>query len=306
MIKITDGELKDLLPPVLKNDPEVIAYSAAVQWGTQLLLKFSRRTMMYAAIDEQPEEILDYMAVEIRAQYYEQNMDIETKRNIIKNSLAWYMKAGTQESVDELVQTIFGEGESVPWYDFDGEPGTPGTFDIITSARMEESMYEKFNRIIKKAKNQSSMMRYITVEHSMEDAWMAGIAGAPASECTVTNDINVDNQDQAIFLNEYVAVTDETEAMDNTVVGGLDATIENERKLKSVSYILTSTELILTETMDETIENERKLQSAEYILTSTELILAETMDEKEIITETVNTQKAVLMSEMSLREEGVK
>ena len=37
---------------------------------------------------------LDYLAVEMRAMYYDQGADIETKRSIIKNTLKWYTQAG--------------------------------------------------------------------------------------------------------------------------------------------------------------------------------------------------------------------
>ena len=72
MIKIANGGPKDLLPPILKDTPHMQAYSYAVEQAIRRVLTFSRRTLMYASVDEQPENILDYMAVESRAQYYDE------------------------------------------------------------------------------------------------------------------------------------------------------------------------------------------------------------------------------------------
>ena len=187
MIKMTDGGPKDLLPPILKNDPDMAAYSYAIEMAVGLVLKFSRRIMMYANIDEMPESILDYMAVESRAQYYDADLDISTKREIIKNSLAWYMIAGTEESVNDLIRTIFGEGLTVPWYEFEDGPGTPGTFDIVTNARMTEDIAEQFLAIVEKAKNESSHIRRVLVHREVEGTEHAHVAATRSAHRPVLN-----------------------------------------------------------------------------------------------------------------------
>ncbi len=250
MIKIMDGGPKDLLPSVLKNEPEMQALSYAIERAMRLLLTFSRRTLMYAAIDEQPENILDYMAIESRAQYYDRSMDIETKRAIIKNSLAWYLKAGTQESVDDLIQTVFGEGKSVPWYEFEDGPGTPGTFDIITGVQMEPMMHERFARIIEKAKNKSSVLRYIAVEHTEETQWAAMVAMSAEELGIISNDIHIDDPERAIFLAEYIGLSEAAQTEDKVIVGGLDTTIEDNRQIVPVCALTVASETILVEAGD--------------------------------------------------------
>lgn len=251
MTKITDGGPKDLLPPVLKDDPEVQALSYAIEEAAKLILQLSRRTLMYAAIDEQPEYILDYMAVESRALYYDESMDIETKRRIIKNSLAWYMTAGTQECVDELIETVFSGGKSVPWYEFEDGPGKPGTFDIITSTQMEPLMYERFSRIIEKAKNKSSVLRYITIEHTEEKKWTMATGLSVEESETVSNDIHIDDPEQALFLNEYISISEESQATDKLIVGELKTTIEHNNILIPMCALSEETEMVLNETFTE-------------------------------------------------------
>jgi phage tail P2-like protein len=121
-----------------------------------------------AVIDELPERILDVLAVELRTPYYQESMNLETKRNIIKRTLLWHTKAGTPSAVSELIEIVFGEGRTEEWFDYTEGPYTPGTFDIITNARMTEEMANYFLSIIQRVKNTRSHIRRILVEREME------------------------------------------------------------------------------------------------------------------------------------------
>ena len=176
MIKFRDGEMLDLLPPCFKEDPDWIAFSYALKMGMSKMLDFAEHTKMYAAIDSQPEEILDYMAVELRSPYYEESADIVTKRKIIKNTMKWYMKAGTKASVDELVETVIGTGKVVEWFDFEGGPGTPGTFDIETEDFLTEDIYDRLEKIIERQKDLTSHLRRILAKREGESDIYVGMA----------------------------------------------------------------------------------------------------------------------------------
>lgn len=164
MIKYRDGELLDLLPPVFKEDPDWVAFSYALKMGMQKLIECADMTMMYAVIDEQPETILDYMATELRSPYYDENADIETKRDIIKNTTKWYLKAGTRASVEELIETVIGSGGRLVEWNEDGGPGTPGTFDIETNGFLTADTYDRFLRIVERQKNLTSHLRRVLVK----------------------------------------------------------------------------------------------------------------------------------------------
>ena len=138
MIRLPDGELRDYLPPSMKNDVDMACLSYALKKATERVLTYQKQAMAYNFIDILPEQICDVLAVELRSLYYSDSMDIKTKRDIIKNTLRWHIKAGTPGAVNELVEIVFGEGKVVEWPYFNEPPYTPGTFDIITSAPMTE------------------------------------------------------------------------------------------------------------------------------------------------------------------------
>lgn len=83
MIRLQDAELISVLPYYIKSDTDVQAISYAFKMAMQNAFRYSRWIMLYANVDELPHDILDLLALELRAQYYEESMDIEIKRNFI-------------------------------------------------------------------------------------------------------------------------------------------------------------------------------------------------------------------------------
>ena len=143
MIKYSESELADLLPSSMKENTDVQAISYAIKMATKKLIVYAGRAMLSGGIEQVPEDILDLMALELRTQYYDESLSIETKRNLIKNTMTWHERAGTPSAVEELIKIVFGVGEVVEWFDFDPNDGkvTPGQFDIETNATMTCLLY---------------------------------------------------------------------------------------------------------------------------------------------------------------------
>lgn len=181
MTKLYDGQLTDLIQNNSRYSTEVQAISYALLMEKQRLMDLAQRTRTMAVVDELPEAILDVLAVELRTPYYSGGMTIDQKRAIIKGTLVWFYKAGTPAAVEELIASVFGEGKVVEWFDFTEEPMTPGTFDIITNARMTEEIATEFLRIIQRVKNTRSHIRRVLVERQCEmtERIATGVVAAP-------------------------------------------------------------------------------------------------------------------------------
>lgn len=181
MIKFDEGQLTDILPSQMRRDVETQCISYALKQQMKHIVQLSNQTRTVAMIDELPEKILDILAVELRTPYYRESMDIESKRTIIKKTLVWHTKAGTPSAVAELIEIIFGEGKVVEWFDYEEAPYTPGTFDIITNARMTEDVAEEFLAIIQRVKNTRSHIRRILIERklNMDERVGTGAIGSP-------------------------------------------------------------------------------------------------------------------------------
>lgn len=203
MIKLSDGELLDILPSQLKNDTDMICLSYALKLAIEELLQYELYTMTQNFVELLPDRILDVMAVELRSPYYRQDMDIDVKRGIIRNTLIWHTKAGTASAVSEMIKVLFGEGSVVEWYDFDEGDKTPGMFDIVTNARMTEDIVDYFIDVIERVKNERSHLRRVLIERDVFIEPRIGTGVVSTSGTVITNN-QADKEDQA-FLSEYVA-----------------------------------------------------------------------------------------------------
>lgn len=162
MINLYNSNITDILPKVFVEKPEVIALGYALNKAMQRLIDYCQNVSIYASIDTLPEDVLGLLAVELRTQYYDDTLSIEVKRDLIKNTLVWYMKTGTAASVQEAAETVFGNGEVVEWFDYDGEPYY---FKVTTSnINSTDEMIQELTNIISTMKNVRSHLEEIVVE----------------------------------------------------------------------------------------------------------------------------------------------
>lgn len=221
MIKFTEGGLIDIWP---EKDPEIQALSYALQQQFKKLKAYADKTQCYSDVDDLDEDILDYFAVEMRSMYYEQNLEIERKREIVKNTLKWYTYAGVPATVAEMVGVVFGSGKIVEWFDYDEPPFTPGTFDIITSARLTPDIIDQLNAMIQKAKNVRSHIRRVTIIRDVHSAMHLAAFQTAVQECTVLNIIREDKEaGQVTYAATAAGTRDRDSFVLNTTSGDAQA-----------------------------------------------------------------------------------
>lgn len=160
MIRLEEAEPVSVLPCYFKENEDVQAVSFAYRMGMAKLLAWARISGLLGNPDRIPEEILDLLAVELRSQYYDETMDVEMKRDIIRNSLAWYTKGGTVSAVNEMVSVIFGGGRVVEWFEYGGKPGS---FAIETETELSEDSLKKLGEVVDRVKNIKSHLVSVAV-----------------------------------------------------------------------------------------------------------------------------------------------
>ena len=160
MTNFIDSEILDILPENMKGAPENIALSYALKRAMQKWVEYANRTSVYAVIDSLPEKMLDVLAIELRTQYYDTSFSVEKKRNLVKNTMPWYNKAGTVAAVQEMIDNVFDSGVILEWYETGGKPGT---FTISTTNTISPELVEEFNKVVRKVKNVRSHLENIVV-----------------------------------------------------------------------------------------------------------------------------------------------
>ena len=162
MIKLQEGEFADLLPPYFREQSDVLAVSYAYKMAMQRMLAFAERTRLYADLEKQPEEVLDLMALELAAGYYDMAMDPDRKRKIIRDAIYLRMKAGTKAALRSLIQSVYPDGDVVEWFDFESSSESDvGKFDIITSEDSMQDSYDKVLKFIRQTKSASAHLRKV-------------------------------------------------------------------------------------------------------------------------------------------------
>ena len=159
MIEYKDSEIVQILPNILCS-PEVKAISYAVGKALKQLLLCGERASVYAAIHKLRDEELDLLALELNAQYYDNNLNINVKRGIIKNAIKWHCSAGTPAAVQELIEVVFGAGSVREWWEYGGEPYF---FRVRAEVSLTESAIDRFTRIIQNVKNTRSHLEAVEV-----------------------------------------------------------------------------------------------------------------------------------------------
>lgn len=180
-IKLRESNIDQILPLWLAEKPEVQSLGYAIMKANQRMLDLLEKSMVYAGIDKLPEKILDVLAIELRALYYEEDLEIEQKREIIKSTLYIYSKAGTPEAVEQMIEQVFGGGVVEEWFEYGGEPYH---FKVDISTIMSKDIDEKFEKLIRRVKNVRSHLDKINIKRSLESkmhiaAWQSSYTIAP-------------------------------------------------------------------------------------------------------------------------------
>lgn len=122
MIKLTDARLTDALPKTLAEQPWVQALAEASRKMRRRVMAYADRTRLFCDIDEASEEALDALAVELQTPLYKNDYPLTVKRQIVKNSMLYYIRSGTRGAVEELLADIYQVAEVEEWFAYGGEP----------------------------------------------------------------------------------------------------------------------------------------------------------------------------------------
>lgn len=176
MINLYDGELADILPSQMASQIQQQCISYALKKGIQLVIERADMTRTQAVIDSLPEKILDVLAVELRTPYYREDMDIKTKRTIIKRTMLWHLTAGTPGAVSELITIAFGDGEVIEWFEYGDRPYH---FKVKTDALLTPEMSDFFTSMLDRVKNTRSHLRAIEIHRTVNCEIFSGAAVFP-------------------------------------------------------------------------------------------------------------------------------
>lgn len=169
---IYSTDFAEYFPDALKKDKNLRAIAGVLAKGLLSVSNEAEKALVYARIDELPEEIVDILAYDMHADWYDYSYMPQVKRSILKNSVKTHKSTGTKRAVEELVREVFGEGAVKEWFEYGDDPYY---FKIETTAGLRDNINEFFSAMIHNVKNARSHLRSVDVKRKIEPNLFAGI-----------------------------------------------------------------------------------------------------------------------------------
>lgn len=198
MINFKDSNITKLLPNVIGGTPEVKAIGYAVNKQINKLIEAINKTYVWSNISGLDSDMLDVLAAELRTHYYNENLDVETKRKLVIGTIERYKKAGTVAAVEELISIVFGNGKVEEWFEYGGQPHH---FRVKTSNPItigEEA--EEFLRLLESIKRKSSHLDEVGIEDLSSKKIYVGVTSMEVENQRYVNKNNFYNSTHGIYI----------------------------------------------------------------------------------------------------------
>lgn len=135
-----------------------------------------------------PDEIVDLLAEELRAQYYDVSMNATDKRQAMKKALLWHCKAGTLAAVKELTDFVWksDSAQVQEWFEYSS---APYLFRILLETDMciEEEKINIFLNSLWKVKNTRSHLESITFIRKIDSMLYVGAVSRSLGNIVITD-----------------------------------------------------------------------------------------------------------------------
>lgn len=153
--------INDLLPPSLKADPFIVALGEGVEIELKAAYREAETLANSFDVNKLPESLLDYLAHQKHVDFYNTNFPIEAKRKLVKDNTHFHRIKGTPAVVEQLIDTVFGDGQVKEWFDYNGNPFNFRVETSNQSATNERA--QEFIKAINAVKNTRSHLESVVL-----------------------------------------------------------------------------------------------------------------------------------------------
>jgi phage tail P2-like protein len=120
---ILDVALDQTLPPVLGYDEKMAAFGRAMAKVLQKQAKSIYDTDgIYYQVENLPERVLDILASDLHADWYDYDGSLANKRRLIQNDVEIHRRMGTPVALRRVLEGIHGDSTVEEWFQYGGEP----------------------------------------------------------------------------------------------------------------------------------------------------------------------------------------
>lgn len=143
---IRDAQLISLIPKTMAGDPGIEATCSALDAVNGFMASAVKKVLVLADINDLQDDAVDLLALETHADYYNQALPLQTRRNLVKNSGYIHRFQGTPASIEQLTTTVLGTSIIREWFEYGGDPYT---FRLLTTNKaVDEEQYQEILRML--------------------------------------------------------------------------------------------------------------------------------------------------------------
>lgn len=185
MIRLSNIVSKKLLPLFMRSDP----FNVSLGEGIDEIVKdmdsrIDQKLRFWDNFDNMTEEQLDEVAEELKVHWYRYDVDVKTKREIIKGAKYIKRKLGTPYAIEEVLRIYFRDATLVEWWDYGG---ARKHFKIQTynSSTVNEDA-EKFIAVLDNIKRKAAVLDYVEVlDYSTNEILYIIVPGESSTEKSI-------------------------------------------------------------------------------------------------------------------------
>lgn len=144
--------------------------------------------LIYPAIDNLNEQLIDYLAVQMHVDEYDDTENLAVKRQQVKQSFLLHRLKGTKYAVQKAVSTVYQSAKVEEWPEYSGEPYH---FRVtgITAPMNETKTINKLVRLINAYKNTRSWLDYVQFNRLYRQTFLFGGNVNLVRKTTITFDL---------------------------------------------------------------------------------------------------------------------
>ena len=144
--------------------------------------------LIYPAIDTLDEKLIDYLAVQMHVDEYDDTADLEVKRQQVKQSFLLHRLKGTKYAAQRAVSTVYQSAKVEEWPEYSGNPYH---FRVtgITAPMNETKTINKLVRLINAYKNTRSWLDYVQFSRQYGQKFLFGGNVNLVRKTTITFDV---------------------------------------------------------------------------------------------------------------------
>lgn len=160
-MRLDECTMAALLPPWVGQQSDNQALASIVDDVAKAAYAQAQLLTVWDKIDQLPESTLDDLAWALDIQWWDSTASIDVKRNLIRNSDLVHKTKGTPAAVESVINSYFGSGKLMEWFEYGGEPYHFKAF--TTNPQLVADNQTLFLSLLEKVKRKSTRLDAILI-----------------------------------------------------------------------------------------------------------------------------------------------